>query len=113
MGTKITAISNKSISNQSTPRGQLVFSTERPWTCNPPKTIAPTHNNNPVMAHFFCLLSIKLNRANRKEAIIVAVNTIFIDSPVYTSLNCGVVNHSGYLKQITPIKESSPKKIEE
>jgi hypothetical protein len=52
-------------------------------------------------------------RAKRKEAMMVAVNTIFMDSPVYTSLNCGVVSHSGYLKQITPVRESKPRNIDE
>jgi len=54
----------------------------------------------------------KLIMAKNIAAIIAPVNNIFIDSPVYTSLNSGVVSHSGYLKQITPSREETTKKTE-
>ena len=81
-------------------------------TLNPPKTIVAVQIKMPYKAHFFCLLSIKLNTAKKKEAMITAVNNIFIDSPVYTSRNSGVVNHSGYLKHNTAKNDNIPKKTE-
>jgi hypothetical protein len=49
-----------------------------------------------MVAQLFFLLSIKLNTAKRNDAIIHPVSSAFIDSPVYTSRNSGVVSHSGY-----------------
>src|SRR5215203_5744795 len=112
MGTKITAISKRSSNNQSSPKCHPVFSTARPCTLNPPIIIERVQISIPIRAHFFCLLNIKLNAAKKKEAIITDVSKTFIDSPVYISLNSGVVSHSGYLKQITPSSERQPRKIE-
>ena len=66
----------------------------------------------PISAHFLCLLNIKLNAAKKKEAIMTDVSKIFIDSPVYISLNSGVVSHSGNLKQTTPSNDKTPRKME-
>gem|GEM_PF-3341036 len=109
---KITAIKNRSRIKQSKPKCQPVLSTALGSTSKPPKIIVAVINRIPIKDHFLFLLAMKLIMAKNIAAIIAPVNNIFIDSPVYTSLNAGVVSHSGYLKQITPSREETTKKTE-